>query len=134
MTSLKLIEGIGEVYAKKLGEAGIRSTDALLTRGATRKGRKELQEATGIGNKLILEWVNHADLFRVKGIGGQYSDLLEEAGVDTIPELAQRNAAALTVKMRQVNDQKNLVNRPPSEKMVAEWIAAAKRMKRVVEY
>ena len=134
MTSLKLIEGIGEVYAKKLGEAGIRSTDALLTRGATRKGRKELQEATGIGNKLILEWVNHADLFRVKGIGGQYSDLLEEAGVDTIPELAQRNAAALTVKMRQVNDQKNLVDRPPSEKMVAEWIAAAKRMKRVVEY
>ena len=134
MTSLKLIEGIGAVYAKKLAKAGVRSTDALLTRGATKKGRKELQEQTGIGHKLILEWVNHTDLFRVKGIGGQYSDLLEETGVDTIPELAQRNADALTAKMRQVNDKKNLVNRPPSEKMVAEWIAAAKRMKRVVEY
>jgi hypothetical protein len=93
-----------------------------------------LEEATGIGQKLILEWVNHADLFRVKGIGGQYSDLLEEAGVDTIPVLAQRNAAVLVAKMRQVNDKKNLVNRPPSEKMVAEWITVAKRMKRVVEY
>jgi len=134
MASLKSIEGIGAAYAKKLAKAGIGSTDTLLTKGATKKGRKELQDLTGISQKLILEWVNHADLFRVKGIGGQYADLLEEAGVDTVPELSKRRADALTEKMLKVNDKKNLVNRPPSEIEVAKWIAAAKKMKRVVQY
>lgn len=134
MASLKAIEGIGASFAMKLAKAGVGSTDTLLTKGATKKGRKELQDQTGISQKLILEWVNHADLFRVKGIGGQYADLLEEAGVDTVPELASRKADALTAKMLQVNDKKNLVNRPPSEKEVAKWIAAAKKMKRVVQY
>jgi len=134
MTSLKAIEGIGTSYAKKLAKAGIGSTDTLLTKGATKKGRRELQEQTGISQKLILEWVNHADLFRIKGVGGQYADLLEEAGVDTVPELANRKADALTAKMLQVNDKKNLVNRPPSVKEVQKWIAAAKKMKRVVQY
>lgn len=134
MTSLKEIQGIGAAFAAKLAGAGIRSTEALLTRGATKKGRKELEDQTGIGHTSILEWVNHADLFRVKGIGGQYADLLEEAGVDSIPELALRKADALAAKMMQVNDKKNLVNRPPSEKEVAKWVAAAKKMKRVVEY
>ncbi len=134
MASLKSIQGIGEAFAGKLASAGIRSTDTLLTKGATKKGRKELAAQTDIGEKLILEWVNHADLFRVKGIGGQYADLLEEAGVDTIPELATRKADALTAKIRGANDAKNLVNRPPSEKDVAKWIAAAKKMERVVEY
>lgn len=133
MASLKSIEGIGSAFAKKLAVAGIRSTDTLLTKGATKKGRKELQDKTGISQKLILEWVNHADLFRVKGVGGQYADLLEEAGVDSIPELALRKADNLTARMVQVNDKKNLVNRPPSEKEVKKWIAAAKKMKRVVE-
>lgn len=134
MASLKAIEGIGTSYAKKLAKAGIGSTDTLLTKGATKKGRRELQEQTGISQKLILEWVNHADLFRIKGVGGQYADLLEEAGVDTVPELANRKADALTAKILQVNDKKNLVNRPPSVKEVQKWIAAAKKMKRVVQY
>lgn len=134
MASLKSIEGIGAAFAKKLSKAGIGSTDTLLSKGATKKGRKALQEQTGISQKLILEWVNHADLFRIKGIGGQYADLLEEAGVDTVPELATRKADALTEKMLKVNDKKNLVNRPPSIKEVQKWIAAAKKMKRVVEY
>lgn len=99
MASLKSIEGIGAAFAKKLAKADVGSTDTLLAKGATKKGRKELQEQTGISQKLILEWVNHADLFRVKGIGGQYADLLEEAGVDTVPELAMRKADALTEKM-----------------------------------
>jgi len=134
MASLKDIEGIGAAYYRKLAKAGIRSTEALLARGATKKGRTELQAQTGISQKLILEWVNHADLFRVKGIGGQYADLLEEAGVDTVPELSKRKADALTDKMMKVNDRKNLVNRPPSEKEVRKWITAAKRKKRVVQY
>jgi predicted flap endonuclease-1-like 5' DNA nuclease len=134
MASLKEIQGIGAAFAKKLAKAGVGSTDTLLTKGATKKGRKELQDQTGISQKLILEWVNHADLFRVKGIGGQYADLLEEAGVDTVPELSKRKADALTAKMVQVNDKKNLVNRAPSEKEVMKWIAAAKKMKRVVQY
>ena len=134
MASLKAIEGIGAAFAKKLAKAGVGSTDTLLAKGATKKGRKELQEQSGISQKLILEWVNHADLFRIKGIGGQYADLLEEAGVDTVPELATRKSDALTEKMMKVNDKKNLVNRPPSEKEVKKWIAAAKKMKRVVQY
>lgn len=134
MAPLKSIEGIGAAFAKKLAKAGVGSTDTLLTKGATKKGRKELELQTGISQKLILEWVNHADLFRVKGIGGQYADLLEEAGVDTIPELANRKADALTAKMLQVNDKKNLVNRPPSVKEVQKWVTAAKKMKRVVYY
>ena len=134
MASLKAIEGIGAAFATKLAKAGVGSTDTLLTKGATKKGRKELQDQTGISQKLILEWVNHADLFRIKGIGGQYADLLEEAGVDTVPELAKRKADALTEKMLKVNEKKNLVNRPPSEKEVTKWIAAAKKMKRVVQY
>ena len=134
MTKLVDIEGIGPVYAAKLQEAGVGSAEALLDQGATPKGRKEIAEKSGISDGLILEWVNHADLFRVKGVGGQFSDLLEEAGVDTIPELASRKADALTAKMREVNETKNLVNRLPSKDQVAEWIAAAKKMKRVVEY
>ena len=134
MASMKSIQGIGAVFARKLAKVGIHSTDALLSRGATKKGRKELQEQTGVSEKLILEWVNHADLFRVKGIGGQYADLLEEAGVDTIPELAQRKADNLTARMLKVNNKKSLVTRVPSEIEVVKWIAAAKKMKRVVKY
>lgn len=134
MASLKTIEGIGAAFKKKLSKAGVGSTDTLLKMGATKKGRKELQAQTGISQKLILEWVNHADLFRVKGVGGQYADLLEEAGVDSVPELAMRRPDALTEKMMKTNEKKNLVDRPPSEKEVKKWVTAAKRLKRVVEY
>ncbi|MGD8902781.1 MAG: DUF4332 domain-containing protein, partial [Anaerolineae bacterium] len=97
------IEGIGPVYAEKLAAAGITTIEGLLKAGASPKGREALEEETGIGHKLILEWVNLADLFRIKGVGEEYSDLLEEAGVDTVPELAQRNAENLYAKLQEVN-------------------------------
>jgi predicted flap endonuclease-1-like 5' DNA nuclease len=113
MTKLVEIEGIGAKYAGKLKAAGIGTTEALLAKGATPKGRKEIAEASGIGDALILEWVNHVDLFRIKGVASEYADLLEEAGVDTIPELAQRKAENLFNKMNEVNAAKKLVRRPP---------------------
>lgn len=128
------VEGIGPKYAEKLSKAGIRTTDALLTAGATPKSRKELAEKTGIGEALILEWVNHVDLYRIKGVGSEYADLLEESGVDTIPELAQRNASNLTEKMVAVNLEKKLVRKLPVEKQVADWIAQAKKLPRVITY
>ena len=128
------IEGIGPAYAAKLSEAGIRSTETLLKKGATRKGRKGLAETTGIADSLILEWVNLADLFRIKGVGSQYSDLLEEAGVDTVAELAKRVGAKLYAKMGEVNKAKNLVNKLPSSKQVQGWIDQAKQLPRVVTY
>ena len=110
MAKLEYVEGIGETYAGKLRAAGVTSTDKLLQQGATAKGRKEIAEKAEISDKLVLEWVNHVDLFRVKGVGQEYADLLEEAGVDTVPELAQRNAENLYQKMVEVNDcQKTLV-------------------------
>lgn len=134
MTKLSEIEGIGEVYQAKLNEIGIASLEALLEKGATPKGRKELVATSGISDKLILKWINRADLFRVKGIGSEYGDLLEAAGVDTVPELAQRNAANLHQKLLETNEAKNLVRRPPSLSMVESWIAYAKELPRVIEY
>ncbi len=134
MTKLAIIEGIGEAYAAKLTAKGIKSVEALLKEGATPKGRKALAEGTGISEKLILTWVNHADLFRIKGIGGQYSDLLEAAGVDTVTELATRKAANLHEKLLAANAEKNLVRRVPTLKEVEGWIAQAKKLPRAVNY
>jgi predicted flap endonuclease-1-like 5' DNA nuclease len=134
MANLLIVEGIGDVYAKKLEDAGIRTTEALLEKGSTPKGRKDLAEETGISGKLILEWVNHVDLFRIKGVGEEYSDLLEEAGVDTVPELAQRNAANLYAKLVEVNEAKELVRRLPAQSQVADWIEQAKALPRVISY
>ena len=106
MAKIVDIEGIGKKYAKTLKGAGIATTGQLLKQGATAKGRKEIAEKTGISPKLILEWTNHADLFRIKGVAEEYSDLLEEAGVDTVKELAQRNPANLHAKMGEVNANK----------------------------
>jgi predicted flap endonuclease-1-like 5' DNA nuclease len=128
------IEGIGPAYAKKLTKVGIRSVEALLKSGATPKGRKELAEKSGIDQTIILEWTNRADLFRIKGIGSQYSDLLEKAGVDTVVELAKRVPAKLYAKMVEVNKAKNLVNGMPGLKQVENWIAQAKVLPRVVKY
>jgi predicted flap endonuclease-1-like 5' DNA nuclease len=128
------IEGIGPVYSAKLGELGLKTTDDLLKVGATPKGRDDLAFASGISEKLVLRWVNMADLFRVKGVGEQYADLLEAAGVDTVPELAQRRADNLTAKMAEVNETKNLVRRLPTESQVTEWVEAAKTLPRVVTY
>jgi len=128
------IEGIGPSYAKKLAAAGIKSTDALLRAGKTVKGRKDLAEKTGISSKLILEWTNHADLFRINGVGSEYADLLEAAGVDTVRELAQRNAFNLHSKMVEVNNYKRLVRRVPPLLTVEKWIAQAKDLPRAIEY
>lgn len=134
MTALSAIEGIGATYQKKLKEAGVGSIEALLNAGAKTRGRKDLAASTGISDKLILEWINRADLFRIKGIGEEYSDLLEQAGVDTVPELAQRSAESLYKKMAEINEKKNIVRKLPSESQVADWIKAAKSLPRVVEY
>ncbi len=134
MAKLELVEGIGAKYAKDLRKVGVRSTSDLLKKGGTAKGREELARASGIGKKLILEWVNHVDLFRIKGVGEEYADLLEEAGVDTVVELAQRKAENLYESIQATNNKKKLVRRPPSKKMVQGWVAEAKKLPRKVEY
>jgi predicted flap endonuclease-1-like 5' DNA nuclease len=134
MTNIKKVEGIGDTYAGKLKTIGITSTEALLEKGSTPKGRQEVAEKAGISDKLILEWVNRVDLFRVNGIGEEYSDLLESAGVDTVIELAQRRADNLTKKMEEVNTAKKLVRRLPTQAQVQDWIEQAKKLPRKVNY
>ena len=134
MARLINIEGIGPVYSQKLKEAGISSTEVLLKTGATPRGRQEIEEKTGIGHALILEWVNLADLFRTKGVAEEYSDLLEEAGVATVVELAQRNAENLFQKIAETNREKKLVRKLPTQGQVADWIAQAKALPRVITY
>lgn len=134
MTSLKMIEGIGEGSAAKLLAAGLATTEALLNKGATPEGREQIAEQTGIDVKTILEWVNRADLFRIKGVAEEYSDLLENSGVDTVPELAQRNPTNLLVKMTAVNAEKKLVRRLPTQNEVNRWVEHAKVLPRRVTY
>lgn len=134
MASIVSIEGIGEAYRDKLHAVGIRTTEALLARAATPKGRQELEQQTGISGALILEWANHADLYRIKGISEEYSDLLEEAGVDTVPELAQRDPDHLYETLVETNRAKKLVRRMPGRDQVAAWVAQAKELPRVITY
>jgi len=134
MAALVDIEGIGEQFADKLAQAGIGTTQTLLKRGATRDGRRAVAKASGVNSRRILQWVNHADLFRVKGVGQEYADLLEASGVDTVPELAQRNADHLHKQLKQTNDRRVLVRRIPAVKQVKRWISHAKRLRRVIEY
>ncbi|MCU0427620.1 MAG: DUF4332 domain-containing protein [Candidatus Kapabacteria bacterium] len=132
MAAIIDIEGVGEGYAAKLKDAGVSSVEKLLELGATSKGRAALAEKTGISDKLILKWVNHADLFRINGIAGQYAELLEVAGVDSVPELAQRKAENLAAKMAEVNAAKNLTNAVPSATTVQKWVDEAKTLPKVV--
>jgi predicted flap endonuclease-1-like 5' DNA nuclease len=134
MTAIKDVEGIGDVFAKKLQAKGINTVEALLEKGATPKGREEVAKSTGIDEHKILEWVNRADLYRIKGIGSEYSDLLEAAGVDTVVELSKRRADNLTEKMVEVNVAKKLVRRVPTQQMVEGWITEAKSLPRIVKY
>lgn len=134
MVNIISIEGIGPEYNKKLVAAGIKTTDDLLNAGATAKARKMLAEKTGISEKLILEWVNLSDLFRIKGVGEEYSDLLEEAGVDTVVELAKRIPENLSTKILEINTAKKLVRKPPTLKQVQQWVEEAKKLPRKVEY
>ncbi len=128
------IEGVGPAYAAKLEAAGVKDTDVLLKLGATPRGRQELAEKTGITEKLILEWVNRVDLYRIKGIGSEYSDLLETAGVDTVVELGARKPENLLAKMTEVNEAKHLVRKLPTLALVEDWVKQAKALPRAVSY
>ncbi len=136
MAKLTTIEGVGEKYAEKLKNAGVTTTDKLLEMGETPKGRKDIAEKSGISGKLILTWVNHVDLFRINGVRGQYAELLEDAGVDTVKDLARRNAVNLTKKMEEVNEAggKKIVQKVPVLSQVEKWIAEAKELPRKVQY
>lgn len=134
MRHIETIEGIGQAYGAKLLAIDIKTTDQLLEQGATKKGRKTIAEKTGISEKLILTWVNHCDLFRIKGIGPQYAELLEAAGVDTVPELATRNPENLMDKLTEINDDKKLVRAMPYLKQVNRWVEEAKDLPKVVKH
>lgn len=132
MARIADIEGIGAKYAKKLQSIGIRSTNRLLSVAASRSGRRDLAEQTGIPAKLILEWVNLADLMRIRGIGEEYSDLLEEAGVDSVKELRNRIPDHLYAALIKTNEAKRLVRRMPSKKQVKGWVKEAGRLKPII--
>ena len=132
--SLTDIEGIGEVYARKLKDAGVPTPEALLQKGATPKGRQEIAEKSGIAIKLILQWVNHVDLLRIKGVTPDWAELLEAAGVDTVPELGQRVAENLLTKLIEVNQAKTLARQLPTLSQVEGWTEQAKGLPRIVTY
>jgi len=134
MTSIDDIEGVGPAQATKLRAMGISTVEALLEKGGTSKGRDEIEAATAITGKSVLKWVNHADLFRIKGVAGEYAELLEAAGVDTVPELAQRSPANLAAKLAEVNEAKKLTRRVPTESQVTTWVAEAKTLERKVSH
>ena len=128
------IEGIGPAYGEKLAAAKINSTGHLLKQCATRSGRKQAAEATGVSETLLLKWTNLADMMRIKGIGPQFAELLEAAGVDTVKELAQRNAENLAGKMAEVNTVKNLTNALPASSIISGWIDTAKTTEPGISY
>lgn len=128
------IEGVGEVYAEKLNAAGVKTTEDILAKCATPKGRQELADATGISGKLILKWTNHSDLMRINGVAGQFAELLEASGVDTVKELKHRVPANLHAKLEEVNAVKNLCNRVPSLPEVEKMVEQAKALEPVITY
>lgn len=134
MAKLSIIEGIGGLYEEKLNEAGVTSIEKLLEECSSKRGRTELAEKSGIAEKLILKWANHADLFRIKGVGSEYAELLEAAGVDTVPELAKRKTNNLVAKMAEVNQAMKLVRRVPTTRQAGDWIEQAGKLPRVIEY
>ena len=128
------VEGIGPAYAEKLAAMGIKTTDDLLMAGAKPGGREKIAETTGISGKLILEWVDNVDLMRVPGVGPQYSDLLEAAGVGSPAELAHRNPANLAITIAEVVAARpGIVRRAPGEAEIAGWIEEAAKLEKVVE-
>ncbi|MEO7453705.1 MAG: DUF4332 domain-containing protein [Fimbriimonadales bacterium] len=132
--NIKEVEGIGEVFGAKLEAAGVASTEALIDQGASPAGREKLATSIDVTAARILEWVNRVDLMRVRGVGSEYSDLLEAAGVDTVPELAQRNPANLAEAIAATIAEKGLVRRPPSASEIESWVAHAKELGRVITY
>jgi predicted flap endonuclease-1-like 5' DNA nuclease len=128
------IEGIGAVMGEKFRSAGVKDTDSLLQNALTPKQRKQLADKTGLSEARILKFANMADLYRISGVGSEYSELLEAAGVDTVPELAKRNAANLTQAMATLNQEKKLTRQVPTESEVTKWIEQAKGLPRMLEY
>jgi predicted flap endonuclease-1-like 5' DNA nuclease len=126
--SIQDVEGIGPKYAEQLKQEGINTAEKLLDTACTKKGRKALAEKTGISESMILKWVNMCDLFRINGVGGQFAELLEGAGVDTVKELRNRNAENLAAKMAEVNAAKKLCKVSPSQSMVEKWVEEAKTL------
>ena len=131
---LTSIPGLGELAEAKLNAAGINNVNDLLAEGGSRQGRAEMATRSGLSAEQILKFVHYADLFRIKGIGGQTAALLEAAGVNTVAELAQGNASRLHVKLQEVNNAKKATAKVPTEKQVAEWIDEAKALPKVVTY
>lgn len=134
MTKLSTIEGIGPALTEKFEECGVTSVEKLLEAGCTKQGRSKLAETSGIGEGRILKLVNCADLMRVKGVGSEYSELLEAAGVDSIPELAQRNPTNLLTQMEKANEVKHLVRALPAESKVTDWVTQAKALPKTVQH
>lgn len=134
MANIIEVEGIGEEYARALKAAGIATSEELLEKGADRGGRDRIEKETGISHSRLLRWVNHADLFRIKGVLSQYAELLEAAGVDSVPELAQRNAANLHAALAEANEKKKLVRKLPGEDQVKDWVEQAKKLPRIVTH
>lgn len=135
LANMEDVEGIGPAYAAKLAAVGITTTDGLLEQGATASGRATIEASSGISHTLVLEWVNHVDLMRVKGVGSEFSDLLSAAGVDSPAELAQRNAANLAATLQEVVAARpGTVRRIPTESVLQDWIDQAKTLPRVVEH
>lgn len=129
------VEGIGPTHGAALAAAGVSTTDDLLEQGAKPSGRQGLADATGISGKLILEWVNNADLWRIDGVGSEFSDLLEAAGVDSPAELANRNAANLAITFQELDAARsNTTRRLPSEATISGWIAQARSLPKIVEH
>ena len=128
------IEGIGPAFGKKLSDAGIATTDDLLKACAASAGRKATAEKTGLNESLLLKWANMADLMRINGVGSEYSELLEAAGVDTVKELRNRNGDNLAAKMADVNQQKNLTRTVPSATTVNQWVEQAKALDPLITY
>jgi predicted flap endonuclease-1-like 5' DNA nuclease len=132
--SISKIEGIGKSYTSKLAKANIKTTGSLLKLCCDRKGRNAVSKETGIDAKLLLKWANMADLFRIKGVGEEYSELLEVAGVDTVKELAKRRPDNLHAKMEEVNAKKKLVRKTPGKPNVENWVAQAAKLKPVITH
>jgi len=134
MTRISSIDGIGESNTEKLAEAGITTVENLLRLGSTRQGRKSLANQLAVSDEQVLRWVNKADLFRIKGIGSQYAGLLETAGVDSVPELAQRDPEHLLLQLQEINDARQLVRSMPYLKQVSKWVNRARELPQVVNH
>jgi predicted flap endonuclease-1-like 5' DNA nuclease len=134
VAKLEEIEGVGPANAARLRDAGVQSVEGLLEAGASRAGRKQLAEQSGLSAEQILRWVNHADLFRIRGVAGEYAELLEAAGVDSVPELARRNPDRLAEALAAANDARKLVRQVPSAKHCATWVSEAKTLDRAVQH